>query len=135
MGGSAHIDGQVFPEFDNFFVAPFEAYGLVWQSAEHLYQALKFKDTTYRREINSCVAAHAYYRMGQSREYQLIDDFENKKANLMFQANWSKITQNKRLGEKLLATRGPIAFYDSTDFWNQTNGRILKTIRERLNKV
>ena len=106
--------------------------GLTWQSAEHLYQASKFKDANWRLEINRCAAAHGYYRMGQSREHPLIDDFENKKANLMFQANWAKFNKNQRLRDTLVATRGPIEFYDSTDFWNQTNGRILKMIRERL---
>ena len=133
MGGSGFVDGVAFPEFDNFYVAPIvTADGLTWQTAEHLYQASKFKDATWRLEINQCRASHHYYRMGQSREHVLIDDFENKKANLMYYANWAKFTQNLDLRAKLLQTQGSIVFRGSTAFWNATNGRILEVIRERL---
>ncbi len=134
MGGPAYVNGQVVGELDNFYTCTVvDKCGHRWTSAEHLYQASKFRDPAYRADIRRATASHGYYRMGQSRQHALIDKFEEHKGALMFVANWYKYSQNAHLARILLATAPhAIECRASTPFWNAENARILADIRAVL---
>ena len=128
MGGPGILEnGRFIDEFDNFYLCKFMYNGMMWRSSEHLYQALKFKDPAYQTEINR--EKECYYDLGQSRKHALIDDFENKKEELMYIANREKFSQNQRLKTILVTTTGSITFRKSSPFWNLTNARILMRLR------
>lgn len=135
MGGPAYVGGRCYQHFDNFYSCSFEWMGMTWRSAEHLYQALKFKDKEYQREINKQRNPHIAWSMGQSREYKLIDDFEKKKAGLMYRANYEKFSQNPDLMNLLLSTgQQEIVSTGSTPYWNSMNSKILMDIRDSLKR-
>ena len=132
MGGPGYVNNVKYKQFDNFYEVDIQWHGMIWKSAEHLYQSKKFKDENYQKEINKQHHPSAYYAMGQSREHTLIDDFEMKKVGLMYSANFKKFRQHEDLLKVLKSTEGPIEFYCSTPFWNKWNGKILEHLREKL---
>lgn len=133
MGGPARVNGILYPQFDNFYPCRFMYDGRVWCSSEQLYQASKFKDEDYRKKINIQRDPSVIWNMGQSREHNLIDGFEERKYELMYTANFEKFAQNKDLRDLLISTGDyPIECKGSTDIWNRYNSEILTQIRERL---
>lgn len=133
MGGPAYVGTRSYAEFDNFYPCKFEYMGMKWISSEQLYQALKFKDNKYQKQINAESCPHKIWAMGQNRKYELIDDFENKKAELMYIANREKFSQNPQLKALLLSTGDePIRSSGSHGFWNAKNAEILMRLRREL---
>ena len=133
MGGPAIIDGKIYTQLDNFYRCFIEYNGMLWHSSEQLFQASKFEDIKYIREINKKgINPGTAWTMGQSREHSLIDNFEEEKVNLMYRANWEKFSQNQALKRTLLSTTGKIKFTKSSPFWNHQNGLILERIRNEL---
>jgi len=133
MGGPAIINGKSYYELDNFYRCKIKYKGMIWHSSEHLYQGLKFQDEKYIREINKeGINAFTAWAMGQSRDHPLIDNFEEKKVDLMYIANWEKFTQNPKLKNTLTSSTGKIAFFKSTPFWNTQNALILEKIRRKI---
>ena len=133
MGGAAYIDGVAYDQFNNFYFSPFELDGFIWDASEHYYQASKFKDINYKRIINKERDPYQWWILGQSREHELIDNFESEKEKLMYQANYAKYTQNPPLKQLLISTYNkPIYFYNSTSKWNKANAEILTQLRQQF---
>lgn len=134
MGGAPVINRKNYPQFDNFYEnVRIEYDGMLWKSSEHLYQALKFKDPEYRKKINRAFSSNIAYELGQSREYELVDNFEAVKKSLMFEANYAKFTQNPELAKLLVSTHPyPIFCFKSDAYWNRANQEILTEIRDIL---
>ena len=88
MGGSAYVEGVEIPEFDNFNTDySFEWKGKTWQCAEALYQALKFKNKSYREEIR-LATPEVVWGMGQNRQYETVDGFFEKRHRIMYLVNY-----------------------------------------------
>ncbi len=134
MGGPGFADGKTYQCFDNFHPCSFLLHGLEYKGSEQAYQALKFKDPEWREKIRTTWNPHQAWALGQSREHELVPNFEAIKEELMYQANWAKFSQSPELRRVLLSTRGDIAFTKSSPFWNAANGRILMKIREALRR-
>mmetsp|Transcript_18940 Transcript_18940/g.34199 ORF Transcript_18940/g.34199 Transcript_18940/m.34199 type:complete len:145 (-) Transcript_18940:60-494(-) len=137
MGGPAIVDGKAVPATDNFLVRKFVINGKEWQSCEQYFQAMKFASEEYREKIRCCNAdprSHgmAVWRMGQSRDHKLRDDWESVKVDIMYEANAAKFAQHDDLCAELLATSGPIRAAASTDNWQKWNSEILERIRREL---
>lgn len=148
MGGPAFVDGETFVALDNFNTNYYFIYGnvdgepLVWDSSERAFQALKFLDiTTCERpkshpnyshfmKIYLAKSVEDAFRLGQSREFKLRDDWEDAKANVMYVVCFEKVVQNFQLLEDLVGTSGSINFYGSTDYWNEKNREIYEHIRD-----
>jgi ribA/ribD-fused uncharacterized protein len=131
MGGSGIANKQFYPILDNFYKCQFTYDGMTWNSSEQLYQALKFKDKEYRKKINQETEINMIYYMGQSEDHELIDNFEEKKVDLMLLANYQKFNQNEELQKVLISTfPHSITFLGSTEFWNKKNSKILVTLRK-----
>lgn len=133
MGGPGRIGLKKYVEFDNFYPCIIEYNEMIFHSSEQLYQALKFVSKDYQKEIaEKGKDPYTAWAMGQNRTYKLIDNFEEKKAELMYIANYEKYIQNPELKKVLLSTEGNISFADSSNFWNQMNAKILHTLRSTL---
>ena len=143
MGGSGFSENIEYKEFDNFFRCEFVMEGYNWTSSEQAYQALKYDDKEHIERINRETSIAMIYHLGHSTHYKLSENygysekifsnpFENKKIKLMYRVNFEKFSQNKRLRDILLETKGPITFLGSSKFWRYWNGKILEKIRDVL---
>ena len=133
MGGPGLV---AYKEFDNFYHVDegFEHEGTIWYTSEALYQSLKFKDQEYAQSLSKA-PVHIAWSMCQSRNYELIDDFEAKRPELMYIANYAKYSQVPRLRQVLISTgEREIEFTRSTRFWNKHNAEILMKIRNELHQ-
>jgi ribA/ribD-fused uncharacterized protein len=139
MGGPGLVNGKEYNSFDNFHLCNFKSTdGREWTTTEAYYQAMKFVDHAWQEEIRKSSVSnpqHAWIE-GQSREHVLIDDFEEKKWDIMARGNWYKFTQNKALGDVLLSTgENPITFTKSCPYWNKANAQILTVIRRKMREA
>ncbi len=133
MGGPGKVNDIEYNEFNNFFKCTIEYDGLTWTSSEQLYQALKFKDPNHRLKINKTTHIFDAYQLGHQCRELLIDNFEERKSELMFEANYAKFEQDACLRQILLSTDPhPIRFDGSTKYWNGKNAEIMMKIREIL---
>ena len=131
MGGSAFINLVEYPEFDNFYQCQIEYEGMIFNSSESLYQALKFRDKDYRLAISKASTGVAYV-MGQSRRYQPVKGYPDNRGDLMKIANTKKILQNINLQKLLINSNGTIIFKNGSRFWNKENAKILTDIRNEF---
>lgn len=133
MGGPGYCNGKMYNCFDNFFQCSFTVNWKKYTSTEQCYQASKFSDNAWHEKIRHTWNPQQAWALGQSTEHRLIPDFEKKKEELMYEANYAKFSQNDRLKQVLLSTGdGVITFVGSTGFWNAANGRILMRVRKEL---
>ena len=135
MGGPGFCNGKTYNIFDNFYSCVFFLDGKKYCSSEQCYQSLKFVDENYKEKIRLTFSPNSAWSLGQSREYELIPNFEQEKVNLMYKANYAKFNCNPELAEVLINTGNyPISFVGSTPFWNRANSTILEKIRNELKK-
>eukprot|EP00469_Lotharella_globosa_P009486 CAMPEP_0167773320 /NCGR_PEP_ID=MMETSP0111_2-20121227/1353_1 /TAXON_ID=91324 /ORGANISM="Lotharella globosa, Strain CCCM811" /LENGTH=136 /DNA_ID=CAMNT_0007662941 /DNA_START=66 /DNA_END=476 /DNA_ORIENTATION=+ len=92
---------------------------------------MKFREEEYREQIRKETSGNKIWSMGQSRQYRIVDNWEEIKVDVMYEANKAKFSQNEKLKEVLLSTKGTITAY-GFPFWAYWNGRILERIREEL---
>jgi predicted NAD-dependent protein-ADP-ribosyltransferase YbiA (DUF1768 family) len=110
----------------NFYIAPFELYGLHWSSVEHYYQASKFKKDNYNyyfqfsldseSELSKdpVMAKSAGGKTGKvagkqfrPKTVKLDADFfnTNRSEEEMCMAQYAKFSQNEELKQVLLLTK------------------------------
>ena len=136
MGGPGYCNNKTYNCFDNFFPAVFTMDGKLYKSSEQCYQASKFVDEKWSEKIRNTYSSDMAYDLGQDRFHKLIDNFEEKKVELMYKANFAKFSQNKSLRDTLLSTGDhKISFTGSTNFWNKYNAEILMRIRSELREI
>ncbi len=150
MGGPAIINNVPYKEFDNFFICNFYYGGYLWTSSEQAYQALKFLDPTkedHKSNINynhfieilNTNDPYRCWQLGRSKDYKIRDEFEENKADVMYNVCLEKVQQNWKLSQSLMTTRGNIQFLQSSNYWNRKNAEIYKRIRgvliDRVNDV
>lgn len=128
MGGPGLIDGKYHEETNNFQICKFMVDGYEYTTAEGYFQAAKatcFEDREMvRKEGKNGLSA---YSLGG--KIKLRPDWEEVKVDEMYKGNFAKFEQNKEFVEKLTASKGPVRFLSSTDFWNYWNARIMERIR------
>jgi N-glycosidase YbiA len=90
--------------FSNFSPHPIAAYGIVWPTSEHLFQALKFKgtDDEYYLEISKISSPSIAKRMGRSRKHPLREDWEEIKDEVMYFVVHTKVEQYEIVRNELL---------------------------------
>ena len=136
------IDELVYPEFDNNYLSSFEVDGLTWISSEQYYQASKFADHTQYMYIHSLTDPSLIYSEGRSAAHRKIDNWTDRRFELMYEANIAKIRQNTTLATKLKNTSGEIRYVSHSDvFWGcgtltrkgeNMLGKVLMKVREQL---
>ena len=125
----------------NFYAAPVEYEGLVYQNAEAAFQAQKCLDRPEREGFCELPANRAK-RLG--RQVKLRGDWEEIKTELMLEIVRAKFTQNEELSARLLATGDRSLVEGNTwhdVFWGVDQrtgqgenhlGRILMQVRNEL---
>ena len=119
-------------KLSNFYIAPFELDGLMWNSVEHYYQESKFKKNNpqfYKQfsvESKSQISKDpgmaksaggktGKYKGKVIRDKSIVIDPGYDSKEVMLQAMGAKFSQNKELGDMLLMTR-------SAELWHATRG-------------
>jgi len=78
--------------FSNFAKIPVKAYGRVWPTSEHLFQAMKSLDAAEQEEIRKAPTPLKSKRMG--RQTKLRPDWESVKYNVMVEIIRIKFASN-----------------------------------------
>jgi ribA/ribD-fused uncharacterized protein len=86
----------------NFFEVPVVISGRTYPTTEHFYQASKCANPADYAMIEALETPGKTKRAGAKVEVR--KDWDNVKESVMAVASFSKFTQNKELGEKLLST-------------------------------
>lgn len=132
MGGPCTVDGESKQELDNWFICRFQLDGKEWPSAEHYYQAAKYPgDEEHQEAIRAAPNGTRCWSLGQDERPSLRKDLQEKKVELMYQANRAKFSQNPALRSLLVRTSGPIEA-QGDPFWKTWNEVLLERLREEL---
>lgn len=87
----------------NFYPAKIELDGKIWESSEHLYQAMK---CTSAQDIEE-VRKHPFKGLKTFANSKIIrSDWNDVKENVMYAALYGKFSQNPNLKYRLLALDG-----------------------------
>lgn len=57
--------------FSNFYKAPFESAGRVYQTNEHYFQSKKFEGKPYENEVASAKTPYDSFQLGRSRDHPI----------------------------------------------------------------
>ena len=107
--------------FDNF-----SSFGLTYndkyyQTVEHAYQSLKFKDTApeIEKQIIECFSAHEAQKIAYANKDKQAKNWDKIKVNLMEKLLRAKLDQNPYVKQKLLQTQNYTICEDSPkdSFW------------------
>ncbi|WP_367299169.1 NADAR family protein [Hafnia alvei] len=91
------------------YLSNFAPYGFAlgdvfWPTVEHYFQAAKFLDQTVKLSILQTQSPMEAAKIGRDRRNKLRDDWESIKDDVMRAAVFNKFSQNKEIGQLLLAT-------------------------------
>ena len=106
---SSHIwfysTNQNFRQFSNFYKhTPFTIDGKRYQTVEHYFQSQKFKGTLYEDKIINASTAMLAKRLGKSRKYPIINDWDNIRNDVMYKAVKTKFETYPHMKNLLLQT-------------------------------
>ena len=106
-------------QLSNFYAAGFQKDGKRWPTAEHYYQAMKFKgvDKNYVEKIRRAKAPWVARRLGQTRRIPIRRDWKVIKERVMYETLKLKFA-NPAMKEALLRTRKQGLIENSPDeYW------------------
>lgn len=130
--------------FSNF--SSFQVFwrGLLWPTSEHAYQAGRFMDSSPQlaKQIHAQTSAHEAYKLAQvSKSYQ-VDDWAEKKVEVMYEICKAKLKQHHYIQTHLLSTNDELLVEDSPkdSFWGwgadrkgrNELGKVWMKLREEL---
>jgi ribA/ribD-fused uncharacterized protein len=87
----------------NFWPAKFTFEGLNFESVEHAYQSLKFKDELFHQAY-ALTNPYDIKAFANANKHNVIPEFHIVKTRLMYLLVKEKFIQNPELGNKLLET-------------------------------
>lgn len=123
----------VFSNFSSFSV---EMFGIKWQTSEHLYQAMKFKDIEQDiyEEIKNSSSAHDSKKIAEKYSEKARKDWPEVKVSIMEKIVRAKHSQHPYIQKKLLQTIGKEIIEDSPkdSFWGWGPD---KTGKNQLGKI
>ncbi len=133
---------DAYGEFSNFAAYPIRLRNKVWPTAEHYFQAMKFKEGRDQEQIRRANTPMLAARMGRDRRRKLRRDWESAKVGVMREALMAKFTQHEELRALLLST-GDAKLIEHTEndaYWGDGGdgkgcnmlGRLLMEVRQRL---
>ena len=113
--------------------------GIVYPTNEHFYQSQKAKDPVVREWIRNAPSPYLAMVAGRGlRRKEIVEDWDNKKVEVMLEGLRAKFSEIIILKERLLATGGAIIHEDNpTDiFWGKIGkdmlGKLLMQVREEI---
>lgn len=107
----------------NFYEAPVEYEGIVYQSNEAAFQAQKTLDPIEKNQFKDYSASRAKY---YGRKVKLRPDWEEVKDKIMYEICLAKFTRNGYLKRALLETKGKYLIEGNTwgdTYWGTVNGK------------
>lgn len=133
---------EPYGEFSNFAGYPIQLGGKTWPTSEHYFQAQKFEDEAYQKQIRSERSPMIAARLGRSRKVKIRRDWESIKVAVMRAAVMAKFSQYEELKTLLLST-GDAKLVEHTEndsYWGDGGdgsgknmlGRLLMEVREQL---
>ena len=128
--------------FSSFAPYPIKLKGKTWPTAEHYFQAQKFRGTPQEEQIRLEPSPMIAARVGRIRHHALRADWEEVKDDLMREAVLAKFLQHADIREILLGT-GDCVIVEHTRndaYWGDGGdgsgknmlGRILMEVRAKL---
>lgn len=93
-------------EFSNFAPYGFWLEEKYWKTSEHYFQAQKFEDECIREKIRLMKSPMEAALEGRNRENPIRHNWEYIKVDIMRKAIKAKFSQNEKLYELLLSTKG-----------------------------
>lgn len=104
--------------FSNFSQHGFELDGFWWPTCEHYFQAQKFPNHPWGRQIHQAKTPKEAAKMGRDRRYPLRKDWEQVKDDIMYQGVLQKFSVHQSIRQVLLDTddrliieNSPIDYY------------------------
>ena len=79
--------------------------GVYYKTVEHYYQSKKFNDKELVKKIIECDTPKEASNIGRDRENIRIDNFKDKKLDVMYEGVLEKFRQNSDIRAKLIETR------------------------------
>lgn len=126
-------------ELSNFASFPVFESGVIWSTAEHYYQAAKFKTSSIREEIRRAKTPLKAKEIARKFANNLDREWDDICLTVMYSTVLLKIQQNPEIHELLIGTMGAEIIEISKDdvFWGRTVdgrganylGKILMLIR------
>ena len=116
----------------NFHPSPILFRGETYPTAEHLFQALKTRDGTIRKQIRLATVPGIAKMMGKS--IHLRGDWEEVKYKLMYMVVKLKFQQNPELKEALLATKNGSLLEGNTwhdNYWGSCFCKVCLGVKEK----
>eukprot|EP01065_Artemidia_motanka_P030097 TRINITY_DN3610_c1_g1_i1.p1 TRINITY_DN3610_c1_g1~~TRINITY_DN3610_c1_g1_i1.p1 ORF type:complete len:499 (+),score=48.67 TRINITY_DN3610_c1_g1_i1:442-1938(+) len=136
---------RAFGELSSYFPAQFrDDSGVVWPTAEHYFQAMKFEDDTAKHTIRSAQTALRARELGRGYdhpEWRLREDWDQTRETVLWDATRHKFAQSELCRSALLATGDrPIILKDCDSFWGtgvdgsgeNKLGQVLMAVRSEL---
>lgn len=99
-----YAKNEPFGEFSNFADFGFYLNNQFYQTVEHFYQAAKFSDPAHQQKILSARTPKEAAELGKSRQHSLINNWDQIRNHLMFQAVKKKFDHHPELKILLLST-------------------------------
>ena len=91
----------------NFYASPITmSDGKVYKTAEHYYQAMKFKGTPFAETIRTRETPAQARRMGGATVHPIRADWDEVRCDVMREALYAKFTQNEKCRRHLLEITG-----------------------------
>jgi ribA/ribD-fused uncharacterized protein len=122
----------------------FELEGAHWPTAEHYFQAQKFRGTAHAGTIRQAGSARQAAELGRLRSAPIREDWDRIKDDVMRTAVRAKFSSHAALRDLLLSTGGEELIERSTDdyYWGcgadgtgkNMLGKILMEIRAELRR-
>jgi N-glycosidase YbiA len=134
-------------EGENGYLSNFARYKMVidgkeYLTNEHYYQSMKAKDPLTREWIRNAPNAFLAMSAGRSlRPIEIIDNWNDKKADIMLKGIRAKFYQHKELAEELICTGEAAIHEDSLNdmYWGirgkDVLGKLLMKVRHELKMV
>jgi len=139
----AQVDA--YAEFSNFAPFGIAMEGVWWPTAEHYFQAQKFRDAAYRDRIRRAVGPKQAKTLGMTRALPLREDWEAVKEGIMLDAVLVKFKTHPALagmlletGERMIVENAPgDAYWGCGPDGQGLNklGQILMQVREKLRQA
>lgn len=124
----------------NFFQSPFEKNGVFFPTVEHFFQSEKFTEIETKNLVISADSPALAKKLGKSYAIN-IDEWEQRRDQVMMTGLELKFTQNEDLRQMLLATGDSKLVEDSKSdkYWGGTGhnskntlGKMLMRLRQSL---
>jgi ribA/ribD-fused uncharacterized protein len=127
-----------YSELSNFYHSPFKVDGVLWDTVEHYFQAMKFPSNPEYQEVIRLESSPAYAKkLGSTRGIKMRSDWDLVKDSVMERALYEKFSQNGELKELLLSTDSSHLIENNKwdNYWGIGNGSGLNKLGNALCKL